>query len=270
METKRLERIIIITLALLNLFLLLVVLADRAQDRSFRQDTVDSLTALLEEAGVSVGPEAVLIQDCPAQCTVVRDRELEERRIQGLLGRHSSEDLGGSIWYYASDTGQLRMRGTGEMDLLLTGGGIQRGHSQDRAAKGLLSRAGIALYGPVGTEDGETLEYCCKWNEVPVYNAVLSFDFSNSRLYMVSGSIVFNLETENEPGAGMNSVSALVRFLELVRSGAVVCSRIETISAGYVQNVALSGESVLTPVWCIATDGGSCYINAVTGGPVSL
>ena len=270
METKRLERIIIITLVLLNLFLLLVVMADWGQYRSSRQSTEASLTALLGAEGVAVSPEARLLQEAPAQCTVVRDLELERRRIQGMLGKHSAEDLGGSIWFYASDTGQVRMRGTAEIDFLLTGKGAQRGRSPERLAKSLLARAGVELYGPIRPPTEDALRFCCQWNGVPVYNAVLDFDFSGGRLYMVSGSIVFNLETESDPGAGMDSVSALVRFLQLVREGGFACSRIESLSPVYLQTVALSGESTLTPVWRIVTDQGDCFVNAVTGARESL
>ena len=268
METKRLEQIIIIALAALNLFLLLVVLADWAQDRGSRQDTEASLTALLAEDGVTVSPEARLLQSCPAQCTVVRDREMEERSVLGILGRHSSEDLGGSIWYYSSDRGQLRLRGTGQLDLLFTGS-PQRGRSPDRVARALMNRAGMELYGPVGSAE-DTLNYCCVWNGVPVYNAVLGFDFSGDRLYMVSGQVVFHLETESDAAAGMDSVSALVRFLRLLREERFACSRVESLSPVYMQSVALSGESVLTPVWRIVTDGGDCFVNAVTGNMENL
>ena len=267
METKKLEQIIIIILALLNVFLLIVVLGDGAEARGSRRETEASLTALFAESGIAVGPEAELIQSGAVQCVVARDMEQEQRRMRGLLGRYSASDQGGSIWFYESGKGQAVMRGTGEMELLLTGEEVRRSGDGAREAAKLFSRAGVELYplerAPEG--DDSRLSLCCGWNGYPVYNAVMNFDFSGDRLYMVSGTMVFNVETESEPDAGMDSVSALVRFLELAKSEGFICSRLETVTPGYYVNVALSGESTLTPVWRIATDTGDFFINAVSG-----
>ena len=49
-----------------------------------------------------------------------------------------------------------------------------------------------------------------------------------------------------------------------------ICSRLTGISAGYLMNVTVSGESTLTPVWHIGTDTGDLYINAVNGRAESI
>ena len=263
METKKLERIIIIILALLNVFLLVVVLTGKRQERISRRDTTEMLTALLGERGVTVGPDVTLLQDCPAQCTVARDLDLEQRRIQNLLGNHSSEDLGGSIWFYASENGQVRMRGTGEIDILLSGAGVLRGRSPEKVTETLFSQAEVSL---VKTEETEnSLTFCCSWNGFPVYNALLNVDYTRERVSMISGTIVFNVETETDAGAGMDSVSALVRFMDLMLDGDLTCSRLDSLTSGYYLSVTISGESTLTPVWRFATDVRDYYINAVSG-----
>lgn len=266
METKKLERIILIILALLNIFLLVVVLGDSASARRSRRETEASLTALLSENGIAVAPEAELVRDCPAQCTVTRDLDLEQRRVRGFLGSFNAADQGGSIWYYESPKGQIVMRGTGEMEMLLSGEGAQRGGDPERAAEKLFSGAGVELF-PTGIGSGrdDRVLRCCGWNGFPVFNAVMTLDFSGNRLYMASGTMVFNRETASSPDAGMDSVSALVRFLELKNSQGIICSRLTGLTPGYDIDVTLSGESTLTPVWRVETDTGNFYVNAVTG-----
>ena len=129
------------------------------------------------------------------------------------------------------------------------------------------SRAGVQLADVIASPDEEDghLELCGCWNGHPVYNAVLGIDFSGERLYMVSGTMPFNVERSRDENAGMDSVSVLVRFVELARSEGFICSRIDALEAGYLMNVTTSGESTLTPVWRIATDTGDFYINAATG-----
>ena len=271
METKKLERIILLILVLLNLFLLYIVGSDAAARRRARSDTVELLTQMLAENDIAVGPEAELYQSAPPQCTVVRNYEQEEQRIRRLIGRHSSDDLGGSIRYYRSERGQASLRGTGEFDLLLENSQVERTRSPENAAADLFQKAGIELY----TEDVRYapdvnhIDLCCCWNGYPVYNAVLGFDFSGDRLDLVSGTLVFSEETGTGTAAPMDSATILTRFVTLTRTEGIICSRLDRLTPGYLMDVTLSGESILTPVWHIETDTVDLYLNALTGLPES-
>lgn len=274
MDSKKLERIVIIILLLLNAALLTVVLRDQAQSAGSRRETAAALRELLSGAGITAGPEAELLQDCPPSCTVVRDLAMEEQRVTALLGRHNSEDLGGSIRFYNGESGQARMRGTGELEMLLSSGNYLRGRSRESAAQALFSEAGLTLRElpqsfPREEQNLESTNLCCCWNGIPIYNAVLSFDFTAERLYMVSGVMVFNRDTRSETD-GMDSVSALVRFLELVEREGIICSRLERITPCYSMLVTMSGECTLTPVWWIVTDTGDIFLNAVSGKTENL
>lgn len=266
MDTRKLEHIIIIILALLNVFLLALVASDAVEGRNSRRETEALLTRLLEENGIAVGPDAELIQTAPAGRTIERDMEQEAQRMYGLLGEHVSEDLGGSIWFYRSDLGQIVMRGTGEMDYLTEGGIQTRAPSPEAAAKELFRRAGVELYAEDDAEDTENgVTLCCGWGGFPVYNAVLDFRFAGGRLSIVSGTLVFSRETAVSESAAMDSAGALVRFVELARSEGLICSELRSLTPGYYMAVTVSGESVLTPVWRLTTDTGNVYINAVNG-----
>lgn len=266
MDTKKLERIIIIILVLLNLFLLALVVTDDAGDRNSRRKTEALLTALLEENGIAVGPGVELIQSAPPERTVARDMEQEEQRMQSLLGEHTSEDLGGSIWFYRSARGQIVMRGTGEIDFLPEANAPERTKNPVTAAARLLRRAGVELYTADGAPDAEGgLALCCCWDGRPVYNAVLSFSFGGDRLAMMTGTLVFSREIAVSDSAVMDSAGVLVRFVELTKSEGLICSELEALTPGYSMSVTVSGESTLTPVWRLTTDTGVIYINAVSG-----
>lgn len=271
MNTKKLERIIILILLLLNASLLAVVLTDGAQQRRSDRDTAESVAALLEENGIAVGRGAKLLQSAPPECTVVRDLDDEAARVRGLLGAGSAEDQGGSIYYYRAADGQAVMRGTGEFDLLFTAGAVRARGGAKKAALRLFSRAGIALdeESMVLSDDGETLLACCTWNDWPVWNAALEISLNGESFYSVFGTLVFNRETASGE-AGMDSISALLRFLEIVNSEGIICSRLESLTPGYLMRVTVSGESTLTPVWRIVTDTGEHYLNARTGQTESL
>ena len=67
MDSRKLERILIGILLLLNLFLLSAVLLDGIQDRRSRRETAQTLTALLEESGISVPRLCALLDKNLAQ-----------------------------------------------------------------------------------------------------------------------------------------------------------------------------------------------------------
>ena len=266
MELRKLEHIIIIILALLNVFLLALVVSDAAGDRNSRRETEALLTELLEKSGIAVGPEAELIQTAPAGRTIERDMEQEAQRMYGLLGEHISEDLGGSIWFYRSDLGQIIMRGTGEMDFLTEDEVRTRSRSPEAAAKELFRRAGVELYAEDAVPDAENdVTLCCGWGGFPVYNAQLTFRFSGGRLGIVSGTLVFSRETAVSESPVMDSAGVLVRFVELVESEGLICSELKSLTPGYYMTVTVSGEGTLTPVCRLTTDTGDIYINAVNG-----
>ena len=126
METKKLERIILLILVLLNLLLLFLLLRDRVEEENARRARLEGLTALLSERGITLGTGMDLEQEGLREYTVQRDLALEDARMQGILGAHGSADQGGGIWYYHSERAKIVMHGTGELTILPLGTWAQR------------------------------------------------------------------------------------------------------------------------------------------------
>lgn len=266
MDKRRLERIIIIILLLLNLFLLMIVFSDKLQTRRSEAETMNSVAALLESKGIAVSDGILSVQDAPPLCTLVRDGRAEDEKLTGLLGKHSQEDLGGNILFYRSGRGQAVLRGNGETDVLLSGNEVAVRGSREKTAERLMRRIGVeVLRRESGTREENSTEYYCCWNGSPVFNAILSFDFNDRCLYMISGVRIFDTETARSNEGLLNSVSVLVRFAEIAEEQGLICSCLKSLRPGYLMNVTVSGESVLSPVWCIETDTASMLINAETG-----
>lgn len=274
MDTKKLQNIVIIILALLNIFLLFAVLSDTVQKHRAEKETEESLVRLLADNSIVVDSTDKLVQSALPVCTVVRSLEQEQEKLRALIGKASPEDLGGSILFYRSAGGQAVLRGTGEMELLMGEKSVQEKRSAARACADYFKKAGIAVdVDSARIEEsgmGPTVTMLCMWNGYPVYNAGMVFDFSEDTLYMVTGIRVFDVETSSVSEGVMDSVSALMRFVEIVKNEGFICSRLTGVSAGYLMNVTVSGESTLTPVWHIGTDTGDLYINAVNGRAESI
>ena len=264
MDSRKIERILLLILALLNLFLLTVVLSDREQDRRSKAETAASLTALLEENGLTVTPGAFEIRSAPPKCTLTRDLEAERRLIRSMIGTNEAEDQGGNIYFYTGSRGKAQLRGSGEMDVIFDWGAVSQRGSAERTALRLLRRGGVkaAVVGQRGSEDSLTV--CSMLDGIPVYNALLRFTFDSGYVSMISGTRIFDTAVK-EDAALLDSVSVLIRFVELIHDEGYICSRIDALEPGYLQTVTRSGEAALTPVWRVETDAGAFLIDAETG-----
>ena len=266
MDSRKLERILLLILVLLNVFLLAVVLSDSAQARRSNAETVASITALLEENGITVAPGAIRISPAPAKCTLTRDLTQEQRFITGLIGSSKPVDQGGNIIFYAGTRGQAQLRGSGELDVLFQSGAVPLRRDEEHTVLRLLKRAGVeAVAAETKSSDGRKTEVYATLDGIPVYNAVLHFSYSGAEISMLSGTRIFDTVTREEQTGLLDSVSVLIRFMEIVRDEGYICSRIDAVEPAYLQSVLRSGETAMTPVWRIRTDAGAFLIDAESG-----
>lgn len=263
-----LERIVLIILAALNLFLLSVVVTDRAEARGSRAETVRQVTQLLERNGIRADDGAITVRSAPPRITLSRSLSREAEMIRSMMGETGQEDLGGNILFYRGGDGQALLRGSGEIAALFSPGRVTLRGDAVRTSQRLLRRAGldaeIFASGADTADNSYADAYCC-WDGCPVFNAVLRFDYSGENLYMITGTRSFDTASEQKTEGLMDSVSALLRFVEFVNSEGFICSRLTAIRPGYMQTVVVSGESSLSPVWRITTDTGDLLVYAESG-----
>ena len=266
MDSRKLERILLLIAALLNVFLLIAVLSDSVQERRSNTETVASLTALLNENGIEAADGAIRIRSAPPRCTLTRDMAAEQRIMTRLIDTKQTLDQGGNIYFYSGTKGQALLRGSGEIDALFTIGAVSERGGAGSTAKRILRRYGVkALLADDTAQNGEVVDFYAAVDGIPVYNAVLRFTFAEGSLSMLAGTRCFDVvEKETDDGL-LDSVSVLIRFVEIVRNEGYICSRIDAVTPGYVQTVTRSGEAELTPIWQIETDAGALLIDAETG-----
>ena len=268
MDNRVLERIVIVILLLLDVFLLGVLLSDRIESRRSDSETAERLTALLEEKGITVAEDAVTVQDAPPSMTLLRSAAQEAEIVDRLLKKPVQEDLGGNIMFYRSDEGQAVFRGSGEVAALFTPGSIPLRGGAEKTSERLLRRINMEYERfSVGENPDETpyTEYYACRDGYPVFNAILRFDYSEDCLYMLTGTRLFDSSVAAEESELFNSASVLMRFAELAERGEIACSRLESCRPGYLLSVLVSGEGTLLPVWRLETDTGVYLINAETG-----
>lgn len=264
MSSSKSKNIIIIILLVLDLILMSIAIADRAQENRSRMAEEQAIRRVLELNGILVDEGVSFDIDAPRACTVERSPQAEMELTETMIGSCSVNDLGGNILHYTSQDGQALYRGDGEIGVIFSGNRPNMNLSGKDADK-FLRRGGLRLYARSEQFVDSDVIVCCALDGYCVYNAKLSFTVSNGEITMINGTRIFNGARSYSDDVVMDSVTAMMRFLEIVRDEGYICSRITTVEAGYFLSVSVSGVSTLSPVWHIKTDTGELYINAVSG-----
>ena len=274
MDTGKIKNLIIMILALLNIFLLVITLVDRAESRSSQREALELARQALSARGISADDSLDKPWETPSVYRLRRDLSQEQEKMERLLGGGGSSDLGGNIRFYSAAGGQASLRGTGEMDVLLTAGYEKANGSRSKSAEKFLASLGMESWKESLRErdngDAVVLELDAGWNGCRVYNVGMSFTFSGDELIMVSGTRLLDQAEDLGNDGVMDLLTVTMRFVEVVEQEGLVCSRLLGVDVGYFATVTLSGESTLTPLWHFATDSGDVYINALTGKTESI
>ena len=270
MDKARIKNFIIIVLVLVNAFLLLNVISSAKEQWDAQDFRVESLKKVLSDNGITLDSDIELPDSVPPLLSLKRDMEAEYDSFKALIGNCTVLDLGGNVFYYEGIDGQAKSRGTGDFEMKLNSGVVNKGRDPVYAAKSAMKKLGIECSSaePVIAVEGEnvTVTLCCAWDGVAVYSAKINFYFYSDNLLIISGTRP--LQEENTVSSSENypdAVTVLMGFLESSSQSGYVCSEISDLQVEYSMYSAVSGYCTLKPVWCIQTNSGSYYIDAETG-----
>lgn len=273
MEWSKIKTIILIILAGTNLILFSFVLRQDLQSRSVQQQTRQEAIAFLEKNGVAVDesiiPKSAALQ--PQQ--VERDREREPELAQALLGSQVEErSLGGEVYRYHNQKGYIQFHADGTFQGEFVSGAFPlEGENPREYSVKILER--LDFRGEIlwvdGEEDGAaetTVILRQTWNGNPLFDRQVTLTYRGGDLVSMSGGRRLNgTPQEDESRQPMQVPTALLRFYHGLTSMGDVCSRIDSITQGYVGANYSPGSSTLVPVWQITTDTGTYLLDMLTG-----
>ena len=260
MQSSRLKNIIILILALVNVFLLASLLSRFNARLASREQSASQLAELFSANGITLSPDAVSFQAPPTGGIIARDTEQDRQMAALLLGDGLTySDQGGGIWSYDSTAGAAVFRSGGSFDAAV--------HLDSGADAEALCRKVCRQFHYEGLSfqweaDCFTASAFRSLGGFPVYNCAIHFSWDGGTL-SVSGTF---LPETLAPAAesSLSAVSALTAFLGAHRElGAVVSSITDMYPCDEAQSSAVS--VTLIPAWCIQTDIGLYYVNCYTG-----
>ena len=261
MKPSRLKNIVIVILVLVNVFLLALLAGRGVQERAARRRAVSQLIALYDAGGVSLPARLIPSEEPhPAPIDPTRSPETEAAFAAALLGPCEAEDVGGGIYRYRGENGTCLIRASGAVEAELA----LPAEDPEAFFEGLFGAFGYAVLASDVQDGSGAVTGVRMLPDGMVFNAQLTLDFSGGSLTSVSGSFVPPVDPLDGTG-GIDSVTALVRFLDYSRDSGEVCTAVSGVRSGYLLQSTASASQRLIPAWCIETDTNRYYVNITTG-----
>ena len=98
MQWSRIKNIILILLALVNGFLLVLVVMREGPTARVQSETLSAAVQLLEKNGIHMDAQALPDEMTLEPCRLERDRDSERKMAVKLLGEVREEDRGGDVF----------------------------------------------------------------------------------------------------------------------------------------------------------------------------
>jgi len=261
METHRLKSIIILTLLLMNVFLLGTLGIRQAQQAAARRQAPAELVKLFAAEGVTLSESAVTFDPPPQALTLERDSGAEKTAAAVFLGDElTAADEGGGILTYTSALGRAVFRASGAFEIVgelgKTPADLVRRFCRSYECEAPDEWLDASGSGSV------TVNRLCRG--YPVEGGTVTFLSENNVLRSVSGTFLPLHSTAAQGESLLTASTALTAFLEARRTSGAVVSAVKGLSPCYeLQNTA--SALTLTPLWRVDTDAVDYYVNCVTG-----
>jgi len=266
MERSRLKNVIILILALANLFLLANLLMRKSAETASHQQATEQLVALFAADNIQLDPSLVSYQSPPSGKHLLRETAQEETAAAFFLGSSLEyADQGGDIYTYTGTDGAAMFRATGSFDIV----GTLSGSSDD--AQELCRRfcKEFSYTEPefeLDEQNSGTGTALCRFGDLTVFNCSVTFTIHNGRLTMVSGTLLPQTYTDLSSRADLlSSPAALTTFQQFRRENGGVVSSISDLYLSYELQSTPTSAMALVPSWCIVTDTVQYYVNCTTG-----
>lgn len=267
MKTSRIKTIVIVILLLVNAFLLVLLFGRQNQQRVAYERSVAQLSLLLTNNGIAFDTSLLPGKVSFPAAELSHDANVEASFAHALLGDDTAaRSTGGGSSVYESDYGSLQFRANGAIEgtlNLFVSNPIALCEGIFRSCDYEMDDTAYAHALAVSDSGSGTIRALRSVDGLSVFAAPLSLTFENNTLVAVSGSFLSNVSVL-KPVHGMDSISALVRFLDYRNTNGLVCTEITSLSRGYLLQGS-TASAKLVPAWHISTDISEYYVNSVTG-----
>lgn len=257
MKATRFKGILLIILALLNAFLLILLLVQQSQQRNADRRSVEELSLLYEKNGISLSADQIPQSRTVYVPSIRRNRTEEAAFAQSLLGSVETASDESGVYRYHNESGFCRIRANGTVDALCQCkikdiASFCRNLEKDFGYREIF----FNVKDGSGTVKAERVI-----DKIPMSNATLIFTFQDQFLTAVSGTFLPK-EDSKSITVSLDTLSAMVTFLNYRNTSGLVCTKIENISVCYYAENTAAALSII-PAIRIETNVATYYVNPV-------
>ncbi len=257
MKASRFKGILLIILALLNAFLLTLLLVQRSQQHSAEHRSRQELSTLYEKNGILLSAEQIPQTRTLSVPSVRRNRTEETAFAQMLLGSVETSSDESGVYRYHNENGFCRIRANGAVDAVCQIevrdiAAFCRKMEKDFGYREVFYR----IEGGSGTVKMERT-----FGKFPMSNATLLLTFQNHKFVSANGTFLPNEDIKSTQTT-IDTLSAMVAFLNYRNTSGLVCSDIEDIAVCYYIENTAAAFSIL-PAIRITTNVATYYVNLV-------
>ena len=263
MESTRLKNIIILILALLNMFLLGSLLYRIEVSHSSYQRAAEQLVELLAADQVTLDESVISTKTPPAGRALSRSTAQEQALASSFLkGSLAFTDQGGGIYHYSNQVGAALFRSNGTFDIV----GTQISEDVESFCRKFCRENDYKdLAFELDADGNGTATAVRYYDGYPVFNCTITFTIESDGITRVSGTYLPGTAEETvSQSTPLSAMAALTAFLDMRReSGGVQCT-ITDMYLCYELQTSAASSMTLTPAWCIVTDTSVYYVNCYT------
>ena len=259
MDWSKAKKLIILLLALANLFLVGNLAYLSYKNNVIARETVRDLVEYLDSRGIKLAEDIVPKENLGRSILVIEHTaEADVSAAESLLSSEETLSFNDN-GTYQTEEGIVNLR---------TGGYLEANLYAVRDARelaSLLEKGGVSLWSTTYTAD--TAEFRLSYRDLPVFNCNLSATQTED-VWMVSGRVCLGNALRADSGYERDIAGLIVGITQrLVLRNTTEIFDIEAgWVAGSISNVGLR----LTPVYKLSTDSDDFYINAVDGTLMSV
>jgi len=254
MERHRLKSVMILILALLNLFLAVYLVRLRAVAAAAERLSEQQLSALFEAGGIALSPSAVSRKPLPPGCSLERDEALGDSLASFFLPAEAEErreEDGTRVWTDGGVTVRLTASGTFSVTGLTACG--------PSSCRRFCRQFGYRQPAGSGSCTVQAL-----YNHLEVCNCQAAFIFDGDAWRSASGTLIPRRTVPFSRDVQLLSASAaLSAFLSYRLEKRAVVSAVTGVDQCCV--LRNGEEAALEPAWRILTDTVDYYVNGVDG-----
>lgn len=257
-------------LCTVNAFLLVLVLVREWKSVQVTETAREQVIEVFQRNGIQVDRDVLPKDAHRTAMTVTRDPEAETRQAAALLGELVPADDSTTV-YQGADGSEAQFYPNGEWSASFPPGKYPlNGDTPSALALRVMEAMGLEAQVVSAPESGASVTVCQVWDGLPVFTCQATFHFEGGELRSVRDGRRLIGTPQSEGGTeSMTVTTALLRFLDYIKSHGDICNQITGFYAGYTLDTTQIDPARLTPTWSLTTNAGSgvraYYIDALTG-----